>query len=82
MSTSTHTGIMIGSLERAVDKHVKQLTRKPYVEITPKVPVGFTLSPQSYDRLQQTVLDCGTNVSEFCRVAVEAYFEKLENDAR
>jgi hypothetical protein len=49
--------------------------------MTPTKRVGFYVSPEMQEKLINTVGECQTNVSEFCRVAVTFYMEHLEKEA-
>ena len=47
-----------------------------------KQNIRVNLSPETYAKVRATINECGTNASEFGRVALEFYLDSLEKEAR
>lgn len=74
-----HTGISIEDCELAVDRATG---KKPIFTTVPLVPVGFGVAPELHDRMVDTAVECGTSLSELCRVAIAFYLDRLEGESR
>ena len=73
-----YQGTCIAEINNAVDRATG--TRAIYTS-TAKMPVGFGVTPELHDRMTVTAHDCGTSMSELCRVAVTFYLEHLEGES-
>ena len=77
----TYDGKLIESLMNTVQLDAYTATR-PLRDTEPRISVSFYVSTKAYDRLKETARECGTSLSEFCRVAVAFYLEHLETEDR
>ena len=71
-------GLSIEDCESAVDA-VTGAKPKPAVPMT---PLGLLVAPELHDRLTKTAQECGTSLSELCRVGLTFYLDRLEADSR
>jgi hypothetical protein len=50
----------------------------PIFEKQPMIGTFINLAPDVHDRMKSAALECGVPMSEFCRTAISAYLETLE----